>query len=170
MSRGLRFLTKSKRRLTVFGALVVALATTVAAIAYFTAHGSGTATASVATVQNVTISGGTASTALFPASTADVALTISNPNTFAVHIGSLQLDTTQGTGGFDVDSGHAGCAVSVLGFTTQTNGGSGWTVPAKVGATNGTLSLDLANAVSMSGSAANACQGASFTVYVKAGP
>jgi hypothetical protein len=34
---------------------------------------------------------------------------------------------------------------------------------------NGSLSIDLASAVSMSTSAANACQGASYTVYLKVG-
>ena len=42
-------------------------------------------------------------------------------------------------GGFAVDAGHSGCTLGTLSYTTQTNGGSGWNVPAKVGAVNGTL-------------------------------
>jgi hypothetical protein len=61
-----------------------------------------------------------------------------------------------------VDAAHPGCVVSTLSFTTQTNGGAGWTVPG-----NGSLPLTLASALSMSTSAANACQGATFTVYLK---
>ena len=61
-----------------------------------------------------------------------------------------------------VDAAHPGCAVSTLGFTTQTNGGAGWTV-----AGHGSLPVTLAGALSMSASAANACQGATFTVYLK---
>ena len=169
MTRALHTITKSKTRLTLFGALIVALAATVGAVAYFTSHGSGTATASVGSTQKVMINAGTATTALFPGGSADVALTISNPNTIPVHINSLASDTSQGSGGFSADGSHSGCNVSSLTFTAQTNGGSGWTVPAKVGATNGSLSLDLAGAISMSANAVNACQGASFNVYVKAG-
>lgn len=80
------------------------------------------------------------------------------------------LDTSQGTGGLAVDTSHSGCGLATLSFTTQTNGGVGWTIPAKVGAVDGTLPITLANALAMSTSAANACQGASFTVYLVAGP
>ena len=48
------------------------------------------------------------------------------------------------------------------------NGSSGWDVPAKVGAVNGTLLVTLSNALSMAASAADACQGATFTVYLVA--
>ena len=98
-----------------------------------------------------------------------MAVTITNPNNFRVRIDSLVLDTSQGTSGFDVDGGHSSCDTSVLGFTTQNNSSAGWFVPAKVGGTDGSLSLDLSNAISMSSAAANACQGASFTVYLKPG-
>jgi hypothetical protein len=75
------------------------------------------------------------------------------------------LDTTQGTAGFAVDGAHAGCGLASLTFTTQTNGGAGWTIPA-----GGSSALSLANSLSMNANAANACQGASFTVYLKVGP
>jgi hypothetical protein len=55
-------------------------------------------------------------------------------------------------------------------FTAQSNGGAGWSVPAKAGTTNGVLHLDLSNAVAMGASAGNACQGASFLVHLNAGP
>jgi hypothetical protein len=57
----------------------------------------------------------------------------------------------------------------VLSFTTQTNLGAGWTVPGKVGAVNGSLSITLTAALAMSTAAANACQGATFTVFLAAG-
>jgi hypothetical protein len=78
---------------------------------------------------------------------------------------SLALDTSQGIGGFAVDSEHAGCAVSSLTFATQTNGGSGWTV-----AGNESSTFTLASALAMSASAADACQGATFSVFVKVDP
>ena len=92
-------------------------------------------------------------------------LTITNPNVVDIRVGSLALDTSQGTGGFAVDGGHSGCGLAVLSFTTQTNAGAGWTVTG-----SGNLSVTVTNALSMTTAAANACQGASFTVYLAAGP
>jgi hypothetical protein len=43
-------------------------------------------------------------------------------------------------------------------------------VPAKSGAVNGVLPITLTSALAMSLSAVNACQGATFTVYLTAGP
>jgi hypothetical protein len=96
-------------------------------------------------------------------------LSVSNPNGSAVVVGSLALDTGQGSGGFAVDAGHAGCDLASLSFTLQTNAGTGWTVPAKAGAVNGVLSVRLTNAATMAIGAANACQGAHFTVYLVVG-
>jgi hypothetical protein len=54
--------------------------------------------------------------------------------------------------------------VSALGFTTQTNGGAGWTVPA---GSPGSLSIAMPGALTMTAGASNACQGATFTVHLK---
>jgi hypothetical protein len=94
-----------------------------------------------------------------------VVLTITNPNSSSVRVGSLALATGQGSGGFAVDGAHSACVLSTLSFVTQTNAGAGWTVAA-----NGNLSVTLTNALSMTAAAANACQGASFTVYLATGP
>jgi len=138
--------------------------------AFWKSSGSGSGTGTTGTTGAITLSAGTPSAALFPGGSANVMLTVANPNRSPVRIGSLALDTTQGTGGFAVDAGHSGCSVAVLSFTTQTNGGAGWTVPGKVGAVNGSLSITLTAAVAMSAAAANACQGATFTVFLGAGP
>ena len=90
-------------------------------------------------------------------------LTITNPNAAQIRVGSLALDTSQGTGGFAVDGGHSGCGLATLSFATQTNGGAGWTVPG-----SGVLPVTLTNALSMGTGAANACQGATFSVYLTA--
>lgn len=137
--------------------------------AFWSGSGSGTGSGATGTTVAVTLSPGAPAAALYPGGQADVVLTVSNPNESPVFIGSLALDAGQGTGGFAVDAGHPGCALGTLSFITQTNGGAGWTVPAKVGAVNGTLPITLTNALSMGVGAANACQGASFTVYVAAG-
>ena len=149
--------------------VLLALAITGTASAYWRGSGFGPGTGTTGTTAAVTLSPGTPAASLHPGGLTSVVLTVSNPNSFAVRMGSFALDTGQGTGGFAVDAGHSGCAVSTLTFATQTNGGAGWTVPAKVGAVNGTLSVLLTNALAMGLNAANACQGASFAVYVAAG-
>jgi hypothetical protein len=136
------------------------------AYAYWSAGGAGTGFGANGTTTPLTLSSGTPTGTLLPGGQTSVILTMTNPNTARVKISSLALDTTQGSSGFGVDSGHSGCTLSTLSFGTQTNGGAGWTVPGKVGTTSGTLSVTLSNSLSMSLSAVNACQGATFTVYL----
>jgi hypothetical protein len=139
--------------------------------AYWSGSGLGGGAGETGTGIAVTLSPGTPAAELYPGGTANVILTASNSNSSPARIDSLGLDLSQGLGtGFAVDGGHAGCAVSTLSFTNQTNAGSGWTVPAKAGAVNGTLSINLTSALAMGVGAANACQGASTTVFLKAGP
>jgi len=150
--------------------VVVVAAVAGPAGAFWHTSGAGSGSAVTGTVVAVTLSPGTSSAALNPGGQAGVALTVSNPNISPVLIGSLGLDTSQGIGGYAVDAGHASCSVATLSFSTQTNGGTGWTVPAKVGAAAGTLPVSLPTALTMDAAAANACQGAAFTVYLAAGP
>jgi hypothetical protein len=162
----------TRRRLALLAALLVILGIPVGGVAwsFWTAGGSGAGSGANGTLTAISLSPGTPTATLFPGGSTNVVLTATNTNTAAVRIGSLALDPSQGTGGFAVDAGHSGCSVAALSYTTQTNGGSGWTVPKKVGAVNGTLAITLTNALSMSGTAANGCQGATFTVYLVAGP
>jgi hypothetical protein len=136
------------------------------AYAYWSAGGAGTGFGANGTTTPLTLSSGTPTGTLLPGGSTNVILTMTNPNTARVKISSLALDTTQGTSGFSVDSGHSACTLSTLSFVTQTNAGAGWTVPGKVGTVNGTLGVTLTNSLSMSAAAANACQGATFTVYL----
>ena len=135
------------------------------ATAYWAATGGGSGSGGTGTTLAVTLSPATPTAALFPGGQASVVLSITNPNVGSVRVGSLVRDTGQGSNGFGVDGGHSACDLTALSFTTQTNGGAGWTV-----AGSGNLSVTLTNALSMTTSAANACQGASFTVYLAAGP
>jgi hypothetical protein len=123
----------------------------------------GAGNALVGTAALVAISTGTTTSVLYPTGAAggDVALRLTNPNAASVRISRLVLDTSRGTGGFAVDSGHAACTPPSLVYATQTNGGLGWTVPAF-----GSLDVHLANAVTLATSAPSACQGASFSVYL----
>jgi len=135
----------------------------VAAYGAWSVSGSGTGSAAAATASSLALTPGTPGTALYPNGSADVATTIANNNPFPVHVSSIALDSGQGSNGFAVDAGHSTCDLSTLSFAAQTNGGSGWDVPA-----NDTLDVDATDAVSMSGSAGDPCQGASFTLYLTA--
>ena len=135
----------------------------VAAYGAWSVSGSGTGSASAATASSLALTPGTPATALYPNGSADVATTIANSNPFPVHVSSIALDSGQGSNGFAVDAGHSTCDLSTLSFAAQTNGGSGWDVPA-----NDTLDVDLDDAIAMSGAADDACQGASFTLYLTA--
>ena len=162
---------RRRSRLAVFITAMALLAVPAGGIAYafWSGTGVGTGTASSATTVALTLSPGTPTASLYPGGQANVVLTATNPNDSIIHINSLALNTAQGTGGFSVDGGHASCSVAALSFTSQTNGGTGWNVPARAGVTNGTLAVTLTNAVAMSAAAADACQGATFTVYLVAG-
>jgi hypothetical protein len=133
------------------------------ATAFWAASGAGSGAAGTGTGRALTLSPATPTAQLYPGGQASVVLTAANPNVASVHIASLGLDTTQGTGGFAVDASHAGCVLTALSFATQTNSGAGWTVPA-----SGSLPITLTGSLSMTSTAANACQGATFTVYLRA--
>ncbi len=154
-----------KRRSTIALAAAVALLGAAVAAAFWTGGGSGGGTASAPLVGSVSLTPGTATGSLYPGRSGDVAVSIANGNSYQAFVGSLTLDTARGTNGFSVDSGHSGCDVAALSYAVQSNGGAGWFVPA-----GSTLDLDLANAVGLATSAVTQCQGATFTVYLQAGP
>lgn len=135
------------------------------AFGFWSAAGAGTGAASTGAPTAVSLSPGTPTASLRPGGQASVVLTITNPNSGGVRVGSLVLDTSQGSGGFDVDGAHAACGVTSLSYAAQNNGGSGWTL-----AGGQVLAVTLTDALSMATSAANACQGASFTVYLRTTP
>jgi hypothetical protein len=144
---------------------ILTLGTITTASAYWRGGGGGSGSGATGTTLALTLSPATATAQLFPGGQSAVVLSIANPNPGTIRVGSLVLEPTQGTGGFAVDGAHSGCVLSTLSFTTQTNAGAGWTV-----AGSGNLSVTLSNALSMTAGAANACQGASFTIYLAAGP
>lgn len=166
-----RWRTRSRANWLILALLVavVGLGATSVARAYWRGGGGGASSATTSTAVAMTVTAGTPAASLFPGGRADVVIAVSNPNAFTVFIGSLALDAAQGSGGFGVDAGHSGCAVSTLSFTRQTNSGAGWTAPAKAGGVDGVLPITLGDAVSMGVDAADACQGATFTIYLAAG-
>lgn len=160
----------TRRALLTALSCALALMIASAASAFWSGAGSGAGAGTTGIAAPVTLSPGTPTATLYPGADGDVVLTLSNPNTSTVRVNSLVLDTSRGTQGFALDAAHAGCATTALSFTSQNNGGSGWTIPAKVGATNGALAVTLPHALTMALDAANACQGASTTVYLVARP
>jgi len=152
-----------KRKITMIASGAVAVTVIGVALAAWTTGGSGSGVAQAGTATSMTISAGTPSSSLYPTTSADVAASISNPNPYKVHVSSIALGTVT------VDSGHSGCNTSsVSTVSSATNGGSGWDVPAKSGGVNGTLNVDLVNAISMDNTSNDACQGATFTVALTA--
>ena len=165
-------MTKRMARQARAGAVLVvaAIALGAAALAYFTATGSGHAPAHVATAQNLTISSAAvASSALYPGGSSDVDATVHNPNSFAVHVHAFTLDTGESSDGIASDAfgctsgGNTGSSTNSVTFNGPvTNGGSDFVFG------SGDTTLTLPDALSMSTTAENACQGATFTVYLQA--
>ena len=162
-----RHARKPSRRLLMALTLVFALAFAAMAVGYWSATGSGTATTRLPDQLALTLSPATPDDPIAPGGVADVSVVVSNPNPFQVHMGSFVLDDDEGAQ-FSVDLAHNGCDVSALTFTAQTNAGAGWDIPPKVGSQDGTLVVQLRDALAMSNAAANACQGATFAITLDA--
>ena len=140
------------------------------AAAVWSVTGSGNGAGGTGTTVAVSLSPGTPTTLLYPGSKANVALKVVNTNAATVRIGSLEVDSSRGTNGFAADAAHSGCVLSALTFTTQNNGTAGWTIAGRVGAVDGTLDVSLPNALQLGFGAVNACQGATFTVFLQGQP
>jgi ferric-dicitrate binding protein FerR (iron transport regulator) len=149
-------------------AIAIAIAAAAAAFAYWRGSGNGDATTVLANVQSVTLQPGTQTAQLYPGGDSSVSVVLSNPNSTFIQVGSIILDPGVPQP-FAVDSNHSGCGVSALSFVAQDNGGAGWRIPPRAGSTDGSLAIDMPAAMKMSIAAANACQGATFTVQLQAG-
>jgi hypothetical protein len=132
--------------------LAVVLATAAAvAGASWSAQGTGAAKAKAGQLVAVTASPANPSTELFPGGSADSALTLNNPNPVAMVVSSI-------VGAGPVTSDTADCNAESVSFANQ-NGA--WEV-----AKNAQLTVHLPSSVTMSLSANDACQGATFTIPV----
>lgn len=139
------------------------------ALAFWGGDGQGQAQLQLGDPKPLILSPGSPSAQLYPGGVGHVEAVAINANPYPVHLGSLALDTESGTGGFSVDAGHSGCGLATLGFVPSDNGGAGWHVPPRAGSTDGSLPINLDNAITMGTDADNACQGATFTVHLVAG-
>ena len=145
-----------KRRFLI--ALTVTVATSgalaSAVYAYWRTSGSGSGTASVGTASNVTLlaASGTPTSLLSPGGSADLLVTLNNPNSYAVTIvGAAQNGTVTAVGG-------SGCTTSGVSVPTQ----SGLTISVA----SGTHTVTISNGALMSSSSDSGCQGASFQIPV----
>src|SRR5437867_12633542 len=102
----------SKKRRAALVILVIAGSVVGVAIAAWTTGGSGSGQAQAGSAQSLTISAGTPSSSLYPTTSADVAATITNPNSYPVHVSSIAL------GAVTVDAGHSGCNTSSVTVTS----------------------------------------------------
>ena len=145
------------RRNLITGA-VVAIAVSGVALVYaaWTTNGSGSGYAKAGSSQALTTIDVSASTSatLYPGSTGDVKLQISNPNPYAVRVTAVS-----GNGTITPDAGHSGCTTTGVTFTNQT----GLTIDI---AANSSTTTTLSGAAAMSNASLNACQGATFTIPV----
>lgn len=146
---------------TLVAGFVVAGAVT-GAEAWFGGRGAGAGRSSTGVAQPVVLSPGTPGSALYPGGSASVELRAANPNPGPVRIAALALDPTRGTAGLAVDATHPACSTSGITLTPSDNGGAGWTVPG-----SGSLTISLAGALAADATFANACQGATLTVFLK---
>ena len=94
-------------------------------------------------------------------------MAVTNPSSRTAHIDSLLLDTSQGQGG--ISTTKTACTDPALLFAPQDNDGAGWTIPPRVGDVNGFVLIRLPKAIAMGPNASNTCQGAVFTIHLKAG-
>ncbi len=139
------------------------------AFGFWSGSGAGTSQARVGNPLPLSLSAAAPDSELSPGGASSTALVARNPNPYPVTIGTLSLDTSAGTNGFDVDAAHSGCDLSALSFAPQDNGGAGWVVPPKAGDADGMLAIDVDDSTAMSLDASNACQGATFTVHLVVG-
>ena len=154
---------KSRTRLlTIAGSLAMLVVGSVVFAAWLVpGTGSGYAKAKQAQPLTTDDLGATTVDQLFPGSTGDVRVKVNNPNPFPVTVtavdadGAISSDKTNCT-----DVGSDVLKKTGVTFTNQTLNSNN-VVPA-----NGSLTLTLNNAVSMTNQSVNACQGAVFTIPV----
>jgi hypothetical protein len=136
-----------------------ALATT--AWGYFSTTGTGSGSGSLIVSRALTISTteGVKGATLMPTGqrTGSVYVRLANGTSGDLRVNRLVLDTTRGSAGYSPAA--VGCN---LGYVAQTNGGSGWNVPA-----NSSIDVELQNSVLMGTDAPSSCQGQAFALYLK---
>ncbi|GLZ47106.1 hypothetical protein Acsp06_32910 [Actinomycetospora sp. NBRC 106375] len=141
----------------VTGVVVAVLLGAGLASAAWLSSGGGTATSRAGQAQapTTTTVAGSAITAnlLYPGSSGDVKVTVNNPNTYPVTVTSVSPNGSPTAAG-----GSGTCATTGVTLTTASPGTA---IPA-----NGSTTLTLAGAASMTSASETGCQNATFTIPV----
>jgi hypothetical protein len=148
-------LSRSKK-VTVVSLFLGVIAAGSVAFAAWTATGSGSGYAKAGSAQALTtvdVSANTFVNKLYPGTTGDLQVRISNPNPYPVRVTAIN-----GNGTITSSTGATCDASTGVTYADQTGT---WDVAANSAAT-----FTLTNAVSMSNASDNSCQGAVFTVPV----
>ena len=149
----MRHLTKKR---AVILAVVAAMAFSAAAIAYFTAGGSGTGSATVGTSATALITQTNTLSALYPSTSQTVNLDIKNTGTGSQFVNKVHLDSIA------ADAAHASCDVSSSGANaafTMADVTVGQTLAA-----GATVSKSGSLAMNDTGTSQDSCQGATLTL------
>lgn len=151
---------KSRRRTFVIFATIAALALTAVVGAQWLATGNGNAKARAGSLQNLIVTPSTAyvnAGDLYPGGTGSAYVTVQNPAANP----DLRVQMVLANG--PVTSDNAQCQTDGHGvqFTDANYNGSGPPLPS-----GSTISLVVADAVTMSGASANSCQNQTFTIPV----
>lgn len=140
----------SKRSAVVLGA---AGAVIVAGVAYaaWTSTGAGSGSVTSTTSVNSTIGSDTTGTPLYPGAAKTFTVTINNPNAYPVVVNSISAGSSTATAGGCAAGTVTSAAVNNPGSTIAAGGNAVYTLTA-----------------TMSGTATDACQGATFTLPLTA--
>ena len=149
-------ITKRKRTIVVVAVLVLGAVAVGVGLSAWSISGTGNGAAKATTASAITLAdaSGFTSADLYPGATGNLKLRATNPNPFPVRITAVS-----GNGTITSDKGAACDASTGVTLANQ----SGLTLDLAAGAT---ATLTVPNAVSMSNSSDNSCQGAVFTVPV----
>jgi hypothetical protein len=147
---------KRKRTIVVLAVLVLGVVAVGVGLSAWSIGGTGNGAAKATTASSITLADATAFTSadLYPGATGNLKLRATNPNPFPVRVTAVS-----GNGTITSDKGAACDASTGVTLANQ----SGLTLDLAAGAT---ATLTVPNAVSMSNSSDNSCQGAVFTVPV----
>jgi hypothetical protein len=111
----MRFVTK--RRITLLVVLAIAAIAAIGGWAFFTANGSGSATATVGTSSLLTLHG-TAGTTLYPGTSSSITFTVDNPSTGHQQLGTIHLAGVKACVGTGSTWNGASCSNSGTEATT----------------------------------------------------
>ena len=153
------------RLLRVAGGVATLTMVATPGFAYFKSAGNGAGAGATGTLQplQVLLAAGTPTSSLLPGSTADLVLSVTNPNSVTVTITSVSQ-----AGGVTV-TGAAGCTSDPAWPTTL--GTSGVSIPGSTGLSQtvgagATAVVHVSGGAAMSTSSVSACQGATFRMPV----